>query len=241
MASAEIHTLAGPYALDALPADERRFFEAHLHACDACRAEVAELHATAAKLGAAAAEPAPSGLRSRVLAAVDTVRQDPPPPAAVDEHGLWQRTRGAVLAAAAAVLIVAVGLTGVVARMNARIDQLEARHAQVREILAAEDLRTVSVRGRGGLRARFVVSDAQDSAMMIAEGLPQLPEDRVYELWFISDAGARPAGLFRPDEEGPTVHVLRGGVPGEAKVGLTVEPARGSRRPTTDPLFVLDV
>jgi anti-sigma-K factor RskA len=76
--SAELHALAGAYAVDALPADERAAFEEHLATCEACRTEVAELSATAARLGEAAAETPPAGLKERVLAEVDRVRPLPP-------------------------------------------------------------------------------------------------------------------------------------------------------------------
>ncbi|MFN2557479.1 MAG: anti-sigma factor domain-containing protein [Nitriliruptorales bacterium] len=238
MASPDIHTLSGAYALDALPEDEQRFFEAHLEVCDACRSEVAELQATAAKLAAVSSEPAPPSLRERVLAEIDTVRQEPSPPQQMERAGLWERARGALLSAAAAALIVIVGLTAVVARMNTRIDQLEARNAEVYEILAAQDAQMVTVEGQGEVRARFVVSQADDRAMMIAQGLPPLDRERVYQLWFIDDSGAQPAGLFRPRDDGRALHVLATSVPDDAKIGITVEPAGGSLQPTTDPILV---
>ena len=45
----------------------------------------------------------------------------------------------------------------------------------------------------------------------------------------------RPAGLFRSGEN-TTVH-LRGTVPKHAVVAVTVEPAGGSKQPTTTPIF----
>ncbi len=128
-----------------------------------------------------------------------------------------------------------------IATMKARIDQLEARNAEVYAILTAEDAQTVSVQGAGGVRALFIISRAEERAMMIAEGLPRLDQDRTYELWVIDDAGAQPAGLFRPDDAGRAVH-LQGKRPHEdTKLGLTVEPAGGSLRPTTEPILILDV
>jgi anti-sigma-K factor RskA len=76
--SPDIHTLTGAYAADALPEDERRFFEAHLAECDACAQEVAELQATAAILGAASYETPPPGMKSAVLAEIDQIRQEAP-------------------------------------------------------------------------------------------------------------------------------------------------------------------
>jgi anti-sigma-K factor RskA len=74
----DIHTLTGAYAVDALSDDERAVFEEHLVACDACRQEVAELQATAARLGGSLHEPPPPELKGRVLAAIDRTRQEPP-------------------------------------------------------------------------------------------------------------------------------------------------------------------
>jgi anti-sigma-K factor RskA len=71
------HSLAGPYALDALEPGERARFERHLRGCAACQAEVRGFAATAASLALAAAVTPPPSLKGRVLAdiaALDTAR-----------------------------------------------------------------------------------------------------------------------------------------------------------------------
>ncbi|MEU4656597.1 anti-sigma factor [Streptomyces sp. NPDC023723] len=73
------HSLAAPYALDALEPAERQRFERHLERCGRCAAEVRELSEDAARLGRATAAPAPAALRARVLAAVRTTPQEAPP------------------------------------------------------------------------------------------------------------------------------------------------------------------
>ena len=78
MTEHDVHTLTGAYAADALPDDERREFDQHLEQCPACRQEVAELAATAARLGAAVSAPAPEAMRARVLAEVARTRQVSP-------------------------------------------------------------------------------------------------------------------------------------------------------------------
>ncbi len=128
----DLHTLTGAYAVDALPDDERERFEAHLAVCEACAQEVHELQATAARLGATAVAAPPPSLRDRVLAEIDTVRQERPrpiQPVVVDE--LAQR-RGAPrwltagLGVAAAVLLVAVaGLGAVVVELRSQVSELE--------------------------------------------------------------------------------------------------------------------
>ena len=77
--TADIHTLAGAYALHALDDDERVLFEAHLAECPACDQEVRELEATAARLGGLLRELPPPDLKDRVLAQIDATRQLPPP------------------------------------------------------------------------------------------------------------------------------------------------------------------
>jgi anti-sigma-K factor RskA len=71
------HSLAGPYALDALEPAERAKFERHLLGCAACRSEVCDFAAVAAALGLAAAATPPPALKGRVLAdagALDVAR-----------------------------------------------------------------------------------------------------------------------------------------------------------------------
>ena len=71
------HSLAGPYALDALEAASRSRFERHLRRCATCPAEVRGFAAVAASLGLAAATTPPPALKGRVLAdiaALDAAR-----------------------------------------------------------------------------------------------------------------------------------------------------------------------
>jgi anti-sigma-K factor RskA len=239
---ADIHTLAGAYALDALPPDEERFFESHLSQCAACRQEVAELRATAAVLASGAAEPAPQGLRERVLAQIDVTRQEPPilDGDVEDQISRTTRLKATLTSVAAAALIVIVGLTAVVARLNGRLDDLEARSGEVYQVLAAEDVRTVEMSTDGG-NARVIVSESAGKGVFLAQGLDEAPEGKVYELWLIQDGQPAPAGLFEPDQEGATVQILAGDVSRADAVAVTIEPEGGSPQPTSDPIMVAEV
>ncbi|MZD53489.1 zf-HC2 domain-containing protein, partial [Streptomyces sp. SID5606] len=78
------HSLAAPYALDALEGAERMRFERHLDRCGHCCAEVRDLSEDAVRLARSTAAPAPAALRERVLAAVRTTPQEPAPRPAAD-------------------------------------------------------------------------------------------------------------------------------------------------------------
>ncbi|MGW3953853.1 RskA family anti-sigma factor, partial [Streptomyces sp. NPDC004752] len=68
----DLHSLAAPYALDALELGERRRFEKHLDGCERCADEVRALSEGAVRLAWSTAAPAPAALRERVLAAART-------------------------------------------------------------------------------------------------------------------------------------------------------------------------
>lgn len=69
----DLHSLAGPYALDALDGGELARFERHLRRCPDCTDEVRGFAATAAALAFAVAAPPPPALKGRVLAAIDAL------------------------------------------------------------------------------------------------------------------------------------------------------------------------
>src|SRR6266571_3164751 len=73
----DLHELSALYALDALDADDRTRYEAHLDDCDRCRDDVAAFRDTAAALAFVPEGPVPpEALRERVLAAARAERQN---------------------------------------------------------------------------------------------------------------------------------------------------------------------
>ncbi|RAG87333.1 anti-sigma factor [Streptacidiphilus pinicola] len=78
MTGADLHTLAGAYALGALDDAERDAFERHLADCESCAVEVAEFRATGARLALAASLTPPPELKRQVLAHIAEIRQDAP-------------------------------------------------------------------------------------------------------------------------------------------------------------------
>ncbi len=72
----DLHSLAAPYALDALEPGERRRYEKHLAGCDRCPAEVRALSEDAVRLAWSTAAPAPAAMRDRVFAAVRNTPQE---------------------------------------------------------------------------------------------------------------------------------------------------------------------
>jgi anti-sigma-K factor RskA len=237
------HTLAGAYALDALPEGDRELFEGHLARCDACAQEVRGFREATAQLGAAVAtSPAPPQLRGQVLAEIRQVRQLPPEvPDLAAERGKRARPRPRLAATlAAACLIVALIAGGLAVRSQQELNRTRAAGEAVAAVLSAPDARTVSGPVTGGT-ATVVVSRSRGQVVFASAGLRRLERSETYELWLMGPRAVRPAGLLRPDAGGRTPPVVAGPLTDADRVGLTVEPAGGSPQPTTTPVLVLNL
>jgi anti-sigma-K factor RskA len=107
MTNHELHDLTAAYALDALDADERRAYEAHLAGCEDCRTDLAELSGTVGALALAAEDAAPpADLRGRI---VDAAREEGPSNV-VALRPRRTRVYAAAVAAAAVAAGIAIGL-----------------------------------------------------------------------------------------------------------------------------------
>lgn len=237
---ADAHALCGPYALDALPPDETRFFEAHLTVCSVCCQELIELQATAGRLGVVAERTAPPSLRERVLTEIDRTRQLPPlVPEPARPPRLWQRMQPMMAPAAAALLVLAAALTLVVARLTAQVDESQDHARRMYALLTAltaQDAVNVPLAGPHAQQARLVVSPASNEAVLLVEGLPRPAIDQAYQLWLIGPTGPRTGGFLRPDAQGQTIQVLPD-LRGTDVIGVTLEPADGSTQPSS-PLLI---
>ena len=85
----DVHTLAGPYAMDAISPPDRARFDRHLARCEDCAREIAGLREATARLAAAAAVSPPPALKARVMAAAAATRQRPPGPEPEPALGTW--------------------------------------------------------------------------------------------------------------------------------------------------------
>lgn len=247
-------------ALGVLDGDGRAELLAHLGACPACRAELAELHETAAAL-AYAAPPAPldaersARIRARLLAraAADTRGAAVIPllrGAAPARGGWWA-------AAAAMTLLAGAGgyaLTqqGRVDRLSARLAALEAERAALRGEVASRE-RTLSELADRRVRVielassdprapsgRMFWNPASGAWTFFAHGLPPVDRDRAYQLWLITPGRKLNAGTFTPGPDGTAVVQTRYDLPTDSlrAVAVTEEPAGGVPAPTGNPVVV---
>ncbi|MEU8827015.1 anti-sigma factor [Streptomyces sp. NPDC048636] len=119
-------------------------------------------------------------------------------------------------------------------RAERRVTEVE----EVSRVLAAPDARTRGGKLKDGATGSVVVSRGLDRAVFLASGLPEPPSGRVYQLWFSDGGTMRSAGLLHTSDGGAAT-LLRGPVGGSSAMGLTVEPAGGSKAPTTDPVALM--
>ncbi|MFC0037673.1 anti-sigma factor [Actinomadura rayongensis] len=236
--SHDAHTLAGPYALDALGAGERHRFERHLPGCATCAEQVAGLRETAARLALAAAVPPPDTLHERVMTQIDGIRQAPPPLRSPRRSlGRVRRVPGR-LAAAACVMLTLVS-AGAAAHWRGDARDAQELNRRITAVLAAPDARVATVRAAadaGGGTLTLVASRSGDTVLVTASGLRPLPAARTYQLWFLGSARPRPAGFLPAAGRGP---VLAAGLRDARRLGVTVEPARGSSQPTGAPVVTV--
>jgi len=248
---------SGAYVLHALSDSENAQFESLLAESEETRAEVTELADTAVELGLSVApvDP-PASLRTSILDQVAVTPQLAPlatPLAAVDveDHEVARRAGGAeerarrrwysrpmtTLAAAAAAVALVFG--GGVA-VNAVIEGQHASEtaSQITRIQAAADYQRSTVPVSTGGTATLIWSETMKRAAIIVQGVDRLPGGKTYELWYIDAEGATPAGTFDADGSMQSV-MLTGDMKAGDTVGVTVEPAGGSKTPTTKPVAVV--
>ena len=248
--STRIEELLPSYALGALDGEDLRELEEHLEGgCPECRRQLGLWHRDLEALAESAPPVEPSEVaRARVLRVAGGSR----PRGGIPR---W------IVPAVAALLLISAGsvvglwrLRGEVRTLAAERDRLERqvaaldrearlardearRAAQALQVVAAPGVRTVVLAGlkpAPSSAGRTYVNPQTGDALFYAFGLPALPGDKTYQLWFI--AGGKPvsAGTFSVDERGTgSLRVDRiGDVAGIQAWAVTVEPQGGVPQPT---------
>jgi anti-sigma factor RsiW len=227
----DLHVLTGSYVLDAVSETEREEFERHLQFCPTCDGEVRGLRETAARLALACAVNPPARMEQQVLADTYRTRQLPPLAASRPGRVLHFPRRLAILAATASVAAaVALGITQLTAQHQ--LDQ--ARATAIARVVTAPDAHVDTALAAGG-DVTVVTSAALREAVVSTSGMASLPSGRVYQVWVMSPSGARSAGLMQGSS------LLASAVRPGDQIGITVEPAGGTARPTTTPVAVIPV
>ena len=233
--SADLHTLTGAYAVNALSDIERAAFEAHLTRCESCAVEVTELAATAARLGGAVEYSPPPQLRARVLAAAAETRQLSPHTARVPDPRR-KRWAGGLLAAACLVAAVFVTVQYSRSDQERQLAQLSSEYSRFSDFLSTPDAKLIIGRAPNGATGTAVVSASRDEALFLAKDLPQAPDGHTYQLWLIgADGDPHSAGLL----DSRSSPVVVSGLTGAQEVALTVEPTGGSPAPTTPAVMAM--
>jgi anti-sigma-K factor RskA len=247
----EAHTLAGPYAMDAISAPDRARFERHLTRCEDCAREIASLREATARLATAAAVSPPPALKARVMAAAAATRQRPPVPEPEAALRTWPLRRAprkrlalaaaAVAAAAAVVAAVVFGVSN--GGMRDQLSRAQASSQQVAAVLTARDATMMTGAVRGGGTVTIVMSHSMRELVFTAAALHALPASRGYELWLIGPAGDRAVIVLPPTRHGMTGPVVATGLRPGDHLALTAEPAAGAAHPAGRPTtpMMLDV
>jgi hypothetical protein len=239
----DVHALTGAYAVNAIDDEvEREKFERHMRGCQQCSAEVRGLTETATRLAFGASRPPPTGMRDSVLSAITRTRQLPP----VVDHRKpraqrWWTGRVPMLSYSLAMATVGVAIVLLIALIGTRheLDRARAQNTALAAVLSAPDSHSVTEATSSGGRVTLVYSLRKHAMIVTTHGLPAAPPGKVYQLWFIGLRATRSAGLLPGSQAGRAGPVLSSGLIRGDKIGMTVEPAGGTRLPTTAPILVV--
>jgi anti-sigma-K factor RskA len=227
--------LKDAFVLGALPEVERREFEEYLMAHPERQAEIEELGAVAGLLALSPQEhEPPPELRRSIMDVVEAEGLRVESGSGLARMREFLSIRNLTLAAAALLVIGLFSwnmvLQGEMRDLQSRIQSMQA---------SREDSRMVALEGSGpAQQARVEVMILEDHrAVLMAEGMPPVPEDKTFQIWVIEDDVPQPSGLFEVREDRVAV-VVENPVDGADAIAVTVEPEGGSPQPTTDPMLI---
>jgi anti-sigma factor RsiW len=231
MTHAELESLLGAYALDAVDPAEAEIIERHLADCPRCRAEVAAHRDTAALLANVGSD-APARVWDAIAANLETA----PPPLRLgrldDRRTRFARVRSAgfaALAAAAAVVVVGLSL---------RLEHLNRQVAALRAPLQSQGITQAALAAATSPAAHHVVLRADNSpdqadvvvlpsgqSYLVHSDLPSLSPAQTYQLWGIVNGHSKISLALLGDH--PSVAAFRLDPAAVSLLAITAEPAPG--------------
>lgn len=215
---------AAAYVLGALEPDEAEAFRRHVADCATCQEEVAAFEqVTDALPSATTCYEVPRKLRQRVMHEVRAT----PKPASQRRPQPARVPRRLPLAWAGGLAALAVAVIVTVALISSGSSGPRVVTASVTGVPGTAQLRISADRGE-----------------LIAQGLPQPPSGRIYEMWVQRGRGAQPTPtgtLFGVTSRGSVAVGVPGSLRGVSAVLVTQEPAGGSATPTSAPLIAARV
>jgi hypothetical protein len=221
---------------------------------------VVEFSETAAHLGSLVETAPPPALRGSILSAIKEVRPLPPevsdddqghdtgsrvvstntdqlePAPLVDELALRRarRTVRFFALAAATALVVALGLGAWATNLAQERQAQVAASTLETQLLAAPDLKVVTVPMQNGGQASFRVSKSLNKALFVGN-LADPGEGKEYQLWTIDDQANATADALLAGGTGSKAW-FDGPVDTSSVLAVTIEPTGGSEKPSMKPL-----
>ncbi len=231
--------LKDAYVLDALPEEERRSFEEYLAAHPERQAEIDELGAVAGLLAFSPHEQEPPPeLRRRVMEVVET---EAAPRSArrrsvLARFGEYLGARSLALGAAALLVI---GLLSWNVLLHDQVNDLQGRVKNAQTQRQVQQGRTIELQGSWadqGVHAELTSID-KNQVILVVKDMPSVPDDRTCQVWVIHGDKPEPSGLFRP-QGNMTATPITHSINKADAVAVTVEPAGGSKKPTSNPVLI---
>lgn len=228
----EFKALIAPYLLGAVPSDEVPLIRAHILSCEECLSEADGYSAVTASLALAVDPvPLPSGFADRVMSKV--TESQPTPVRAPSRRRRWGWVEALAAVSLVAAIVMAVALVNLSNDLSSNRDALSA--------LVHSDEGFV-LKGQGAVGH---VVPTTDGSLFVVAGLPDAPDEHVYQLWFMAGAcgpgetgpcEATSAGTFKVSD-GVTIVETDRSIQGFDDAAVSIEPAGGSVDPTTDPVI----
>jgi anti-sigma-K factor RskA len=257
------------YSLGSLEGAEREALEKHLESCTSCRRELELLRGDSSLLALTTSGPKPPararqrlmsaiGAEPRLAAVVPTTESGRRSTERSAQPSWWSAFGWPAIQWLAAAAILAVGFD--LLRQNSSLQQdlsslrakfadqgikLDEANQTVATLLDPEatKIELVAVGSKPEPRGKAIYQRRNRNLIFLASNLPQLPPDKVYELWLFPANGGAPiaAGLFKPDARGSATVVnppLPDSVAAKNFV-VTLEPESGSHEaPRGTPVIV---
>lgn len=152
---------------------------------------------------------------------------------------VWQQM--VAIAAAAAMLIAVGGVAGIT--MFGGSDSALQREANNQRTLVqavAQGTASRETAEQGGTKATLVYAPGTEAAFAWLEGMPELPEGKVYQSWFIGVGVPQRANAFEQTAAGVWLD-SPGKIDSFAAFALTIEDDAEATAPTQEPFLVLSL